>query len=82
MPDNTLISVRVSKELAKRLEALAEATDRSKSYVAAQAIEEFVALNEWQVKAIRHGLAQANAGKLVGHDEARKRLAAWRRRGA
>ena len=81
MPENTLISVRVSREVAKRLEALAQATDRSKSYVAAQAIEEFLSLQEWQVKAIRHGLAQADAGRLLGHDEARRRLGNWRRRG-
>ena len=82
MADSTLISVRVPKDVAKRLEALAEATDRSKSYVAAQAIEEFLTLQEWQVKAIRRGIAQANAGKLASHDEARRRLAKWRRGGA
>ena len=82
MPVSTLISVRVSKEIAKRLKALAQATDRSKSYVAAQAIEEFLSLQEWQVKAIHQGLEQAEAGKLFGHEEARRRLSKWRPRGA
>jgi len=81
MADTTLISVRVPKDVAKRLAALAEVTDRSKSYVAAQAIEEFLALQEWQVKAIRDGLAQANAGKLHDHAEAVKRLKRWGKRG-
>ncbi len=82
MSGSTLISVRVSEEMARRLAALAEATDRSKSYVAAQAIEEFLTLQEWQVKAIRKGLAEANAGKLVSHKDALKRLGKWGRRGA
>lgn len=82
MPGSTLISVRVSKDVAKRLERLAEATDRSKSYVAAQAIEEFLALQEWQVKAIQRAVDEADAGKLLSHPEARKRLARWKRRGA
>ncbi|HZA50150.1 MAG TPA: ribbon-helix-helix protein, CopG family [Myxococcaceae bacterium] len=82
MADSTLISVRVSKDVAKRLERLAEATDRSKSYVAAQAIEEFLALQEWQVKAIQRAVDEADAGKLLSHSEARKRLARWKRRGA
>ncbi len=82
MAGTTLISVRVAEEVAERLAALAEATDRSKSYVAAQAIEEFLALQEWQVKAIRKGLAEANAGKLVDHQEALKVLRKWGRRGA
>ena len=82
MTDTALISVRVSKDVAKRLADLAHATDRSKSYVAGQAIEEFLTLQEWQVKAIRQGVAEANAGKLVPHAEAVKRLKRWGRRGA
>ncbi|OGI49803.1 MAG: hypothetical protein A3B81_05960 [Candidatus Muproteobacteria bacterium RIFCSPHIGHO2_02_FULL_65_16] len=82
MAGTTLISVRVPDEVARRLGALAEATDRSKSYMAAQAIEEFIALHEWQVKAIRKGLAEAEAGKLAGHGEALKILKKWGRRGA
>jgi predicted transcriptional regulator len=77
-----MISVRVPADVAKRLEALAEATDRSKSYVAAQAIEEFLTLQEWQVKAIRKGVAEAEAGKLASHDDALKILRKWGRRGA
>ena len=46
MVDTTLISVRVSKEVAKRLTDLAHASARSKSYVASQAIEEFLTLQE------------------------------------
>lgn len=82
MAETTLISVRVPKDVAKRLADLAEATDRSKSYVAGQAIEEFLTLQEWQVKAIRQGIAEANAGKLAPHAEAARRLKSWGRRGA
>jgi len=39
-------------------------------------------LQEWQVKAIRQGLAEAEAGKLLDHKEAMKRLKKWGRRGA
>lgn len=82
MAETTLISVRVPKDVATRLADLAEATDRSKSYVAGQAIEEFLTLQEWQVKAIRQGIAEANVGKLLRHEEAVKRLRKWGRRGA
>lgn len=82
MSQTTLISVRVPKDVAKRLAKLAEATDRSKSYVAGQAIEEFLTLQEWQVKAIQQGIAEADAGKLAPQAEAVKRLKAWGRRGA
>jgi len=82
MSGTTLISVRVPKSVAKRLATLAEATDRSKSYVAGQAIEEFLTLQEWQVKAIREGIAEAEAGKLAPHQEAVKRIKRWGKRGA
>ncbi|HEX5340046.1 MAG TPA: CopG family ribbon-helix-helix protein [Gammaproteobacteria bacterium] len=82
MAATTLISVRVPKDVAKRLANLADATDRSKSYIAGQAIEEFLTLQEWQVKAIREGIAEADAGKLLPHNEAVKRLKRWGRRGA
>ncbi|MGQ0505839.1 MAG: CopG family ribbon-helix-helix protein [Myxococcaceae bacterium] len=82
MNDSTLISVRVSKAVAKRLSKLAETIDRSKSYVAAQAIEEFLALQEWQVKAIQRGLDEASQGKLVSHEVAKRKLAKWKSRGA
>ncbi len=82
MSSSTLISVRVSDDVAKRLAELADATDRSKSYLAAQALEEFIALQEWQVKAIRQGIRQADTGKLVEHKEALKVLSKWGKRGA
>ncbi|HET7922067.1 MAG TPA: CopG family ribbon-helix-helix protein [Gammaproteobacteria bacterium] len=80
MAATTLISVRVPKDVAKRLANLADATDRSKSYIAGQAIEEFLTLQEWQIKAIREGMAEADAGKLLPHSEAVNRLKRWGRR--
>jgi RHH-type transcriptional regulator, rel operon repressor / antitoxin RelB len=82
MAESTLISVRVPKDVAKRLAKLATVTERSKSYIAGQAIEEFLTLQEWQVKAIREGVAEADAGKLLPHEEAAKRLKRWGRHGA
>ena len=78
--NNALISVRVEDDLAKRLERLAKATDRSKSYLAAQAIEEYVALQEWQVQAIQKGVAAAKRGDVVSHDKAIAELKRWGKR--
>lgn len=75
MSDSTLIWVRVPLALARRLERLAEAMERSKSQVAAQAIADFVDLEEWQVKAIHDGIKDADSGRLVDHAEAKKALA-------
>jgi RHH-type transcriptional regulator, rel operon repressor / antitoxin RelB len=77
MPKTALMSVRMPGRLAERLENLAKATDRSKSYLAALAIEEFVAVQEWQVQAIQEGMAEAEGGKVVDHDKALKELKKW-----
>lgn len=76
----SLISVRMPEELAERLESLAKATDRSKSYLATLAIEEFVAIQEWQIQAIKDGIADAEAGRVVGHEKALEELKKWGRR--
>ena len=77
MKKASLLSVRVTEELAGRLENLARALDRSKSYLAAQAIEEFVALQEWQVEAIQEGITAVEQGEVVDHAEAVAVLKKW-----
>lgn len=49
----------------KRLDQLAEKLDRSRSYVAAQAIEDFVAREEWQLAEIEAGLADVGRGDFA-----------------
>ncbi len=77
MKKQSLVSVRLSDPVAERLENLAQATNRSKSFLAAQAIEEFLALQEWQVAAIKEGIDAADRGELVSHDEAVAELGRW-----
>ena len=77
MKKQTLVSVRLSEPVAERLENLAHATNCSKSFLAAQAIEEFLALQEWQVAAIKEGIDAADRGELVSHDEAVAELGRW-----
>ena len=82
MSRSTLISVRLSNDIARRLANLVAATERSKSYLVEQALEEFIAHQEWQVKAIQQGVRQANTGKLVEHRKAIQVLSKWGKREA
>ncbi|WP_036241144.1 MULTISPECIES: CopG family ribbon-helix-helix protein [Mesorhizobium] len=61
----TAFTVRVPDETANRLDQLAEKLDRSRSYVAAQAIEDFVTREEWQLAEIEAGLAEAERGDFA-----------------
>lgn len=80
MAKASILSLRMPEGLAERLGNLAKATDRSKSFLATMAIEEFVAIQEWQVQAIKEGIAEAKAGKVAGHDKAMEELKKWGRR--
>lgn len=73
MADSTTLTVRIDQSVKKRLEAVAARMRRSKSFVAAEAIEEYVAVQEWQIKAIREGIESADRGHVVSHD----RVKAW-----
>ena len=72
MQHSTLVTVRVKPEVAARLEKLAESMDRSKSYLAAEAIEEYLEIHEWQVQAIQEGIAAADRGEIVSFEEIKK----------
>ena len=78
---STLVSARVPGDLAKRLESLAQTMHRSKSFLAAQAIEEFVDLQEWHVQAIKEGIAAVERGEVVSHEQALALLKSWGKRG-
>lgn len=74
MPPTTTLSVRISVETRERLERLAEATRRSKSFLAAEAIDGYVTRELEIVEGILDGMEDARAGRLVPHEEAMARL--------
>jgi len=75
--ESILVSTRVSPEVANRLAALSQSTHRSKSFLAAQAIEEFLNVQEWHVEAIKKGIAAAEKGEVKSHEEALALLNTW-----
>jgi predicted transcriptional regulator len=61
----TAFTVRLPNETADKLDRLAAKMDRSRAYVAAQAIEDFVAREAWQLAEIEAGLAEAERGDFA-----------------
>jgi len=58
------MTIRVEDEVKDRLDNLAEETQRSKSFLAAQAVREFVESNEWLAE-IHAALKEADAGDFA-----------------
>ena len=74
-----VMTIRVDRKTKQRLEKLAKAMDRTKSYLAAEAIRAFVDLNEWQIGEIKAALKEAEAGDFASEEEVRAVMRKWRR---
>ncbi|HDL6961105.1 TPA: CopG family ribbon-helix-helix protein [Yersinia enterocolitica] len=65
----SVMSVRISDELANQLSLLAEATGRTKSYLAGQAIQDFLDREEWQITEIKQAIIEADQQDFISEHE-------------
>ncbi|MBS0359463.1 MAG: CopG family transcriptional regulator [Proteobacteria bacterium] len=74
-----ILSVRVSSIIRDQLEGLSDVTGRTKSFLAAAAIESYLETQAWQVKAIEKSVKKANSKKarFVEHDKVANWLKSW-----
>jgi RHH-type transcriptional regulator, rel operon repressor / antitoxin RelB len=74
---STTFTARVGAGAKKRLERLAKSTGRSRSFLAAEAINEYLEINEWQVAGIKRAIASLDRGEGVPHDHVKDWVASW-----
>jgi RHH-type rel operon transcriptional repressor/antitoxin RelB len=60
-----------------RLERLAKSTGRSRSFLAAEAINGYLEVNEWQVTGIKRAIASLDRGEGFPHDLVKDWVASW-----
>ncbi len=75
--ESSTISTRIGKDTLKKLEKLAAATKRSKSYLTAEAIQRYVDEQSWQIKAIKEGIKEADKGNFATDVEVNRALKKW-----
>lgn len=71
------MTIRLDDALKERLEKLASATHRSKSFLAAEAVKEFVELNEWQIQEIQTAITEADNGEFANDSRVEQLKAKW-----
>jgi RHH-type transcriptional regulator, rel operon repressor / antitoxin RelB len=71
------MTIRIEDDVKDRLDRLAESTQRSKSFLAAEAIREFVENNEWQIGETRVALKEANAGDFASERDVAALAKKW-----
>jgi predicted transcriptional regulator len=59
------INVRLPEALYKQIEELAKATDRTKSFLAVDALTRYVKSESWQIQDIHKAIKEADAGELA-----------------
>ncbi len=59
------INVRLPEALHKQIEELAKATARTKSFLAIDALTNYVQSESWQIRYIQEGIQEADAGEFA-----------------
>jgi predicted transcriptional regulator len=62
-------TLRMNDATLEALDRLAEKTERSRNWLATKAIEDYVALNAWQIGKIEAGIAAADRGDFASDDD-------------
>jgi len=76
MSGSETLTVRLPAEVKRQLGRLADHTKRMKSYLASEAIADFVARELAIVQGIERGLDDMRTGRVVPHRQAMRRLKA------
>ena len=67
-------TVRAETDIVHQLDSMAGALDRSRNYLVNQALREYLKTHAWQVEKISQGIAAADRGELVDHDDVMREI--------
>ena len=74
---STTFTVRVDSTVKKRLERLAKSTARSRSFLAAEAIAEYLDVNEWQIAGVKKAISSLERGESIPHQDVKAWVDSW-----
>lgn len=67
--DTAVLTLRVPVEVKQQLDKLADATHRSKSWLAGEAIQRYLEVEAWQIGETVKALTEADAGDFATETE-------------
>lgn len=73
----SMMSLRLPDELAETLASLAKATGRSKSFLAIDALREYLTREAWQIAEIGKAIVEADAGDFATDEEVDAVMEKW-----
>jgi RHH-type transcriptional regulator, rel operon repressor / antitoxin RelB len=74
---SAVITIRISDDIKHSLDDLAESTGRSRSFLAFEAIKQYINLESWQVAETQKAIKEADKGLFASDNEVQKVLHKW-----
>jgi predicted transcriptional regulator len=71
-------SVRLDDETLERVGQMAEAMERPRAWLMAQAIKQYVDREEWFISEVEKGIQAADEGRLIDHADVKSKWEAKR----
>lgn len=73
------VSIRLDDDVLSKLDMLTKATERSRAWLMAHAVEQYVQHEAWQIDAIQHTLDKIRQGnsKFASEEQAEQWLQSW-----
>jgi predicted transcriptional regulator len=73
------LTVRVGRAVKQRLVRLSDRTGRSHSFLAAEALNAYLDVNEWQIAGIKKAVASLDRGAGIPHGDVERAMRSWAR---
>lgn len=77
---SVIVTARIPEATSTKVDALASAMGRTKSWIATEAIRRYVEVESWQVAEIKEALKEADAGDFATPAEAARIIKRLKRR--
>ena len=74
----TMMSMRLPDDLSNQLDVLATATGRSKSFLAGQAIRDYIERESWQIAENTQAIREADNAEFASDEEVNAISAKWK----
>ena len=71
------ITFRTPEDKVTALDSVAAIQQRDRSFVLNEAVDQYLALQEYHLELIKHGIRQDDAGDVLNHEDVKKTIASW-----
>ena len=76
---STTLTFRLEPAVKKRLEKLAKSTGRSSSFLAGEALKDYLDVNEWQVERTKKAMLSLDREGGISHESVKEWVNSWGR---